>query len=185
MKFVEQGNRCYKGSDYIQGQLLAKYVQANPYLEKEQIFLWIADIIKQVEQYHRCKGAQPYQYVNPYMVVVSEEKEVRLIDAQANSNTSLLEVANKQVIREHFLPEYIYDYSASDVDTDIYGIGKSIQYIFAMTLPNPVLTKWEEYVFQKIVRNCLNSDAKQNYKAPEDILKHLPKMKNWSMKVWR
>ena len=185
MKFVEQGDRCYKGSDYIQGQLLAKYVQSNPYLEKAQIFLWITELVKQVEQYHRCKGEQPYQYVNPYMMVISEEGEVRLIDAKASSNASLLTVANKQVIREHFLPEYLYDYSASDVDTDIYGIGKSIQYIFAMTLPNPALTKWEEYVFQKIVRNCLNSEAKQSYETPQDILKHLPKMKREGLTAMR
>lgn len=178
MKFVEEGNRCYKGSDCVQGQLLVNYVQTNPYMEKGQAFLWIAGLIKQLEQYQRCKGEEPYQYVNPYMLVIDVEKQIRLIDAQATSNASLLEIAHTKVIREHFLPEHIYDYTASDICTDIYGIGKSIQYLFSMTLLDPVLTRWEEYLFQKIIRNCLQTTSRQNYKKPQDIFKHFPKEKN-------
>ena len=181
MKFVEQGSRCYKGSDCVQGQLLAQYIQANPYIEKAQVFLWISTLIKQIAQYHRCKGESPYQYVNPYMVVLNAQKQIVLIDTQAHSSESLLKTANTNVIKEHFLPEHIYDYSASDVSTDIYGIGKSIQYIFAMILPEPALTRWEEYCFRKIIRNCLNIDTKRNYKTPQDIFKHFPKAKRKDM----
>lgn len=177
MKFVEQGDRCYKGSDSVQGQLLGQYMQANPYIEKTQVFQWISELIRQIAQYHKCKGENPYQYVNPYMMVVHTQRQIALIDAQAHSNESLLETANTNVIKEHFLPVHIYDYSASDVSTDIYGIGKSIQYIFSMTSPEPGLTKWEEYLFQKIVRNCLHIDTKRQYKTAQDIFKHFPKEK--------
>jgi hypothetical protein len=177
MKFVEQGNRCYKGGDCVEGQLLANYLQVNPYMDKGQALFWIAELIKQLEQYQRCKGEEAYQYVNPYMLVIDDEKQIRLIDVQATSNSSLLELANTKVIREHFLPEHIYDYTASDICTDIYGIGKNIQYLFSMTLLNPTLTKWEEFLFQKIIRNCLNTTSKQNYKTPQDIFKHFPKEK--------
>ena len=178
MKFTEQGERCYKGSDCIYGELLGKYIQNNPYIEKTQVFFWISELIKQINQYHKCKGQRPYQYVNPYMMVVNSQEEITLIDTQARSNELLIKTANSLVMREHFLPDFIHDYSASDVMTDIYGIGKSIQYVFAMTAPDPKLTIWEEWSFRKIIRNCLNVSLKKGYQIPYDIFKHFPKRKN-------
>ena len=47
-------------------------------------------IAEQLEQFHKCRGKPCYQYVNPYSVIVTEEKELYFLDLGAESNEEML-----------------------------------------------------------------------------------------------
>ena len=62
---------------------------------------------KHLSQFHKCRGNPCYQYVNPYSVIVSEEREIYFLDMGAVSNEEELQNMQRRVVREYFLPLYI------------------------------------------------------------------------------
>ena len=47
-------------------------------------------IAEQLDRFHKCRGKPCYQYVNPYSVIVTEERELYFLDLGAESNEEML-----------------------------------------------------------------------------------------------
>lgn len=124
-------------------------VEISPEPYKKQLFLWIRDLADQLEGIHKCRGNPCYQYVNPYSVIVTEDMTLHFLDMSVESNEKMLVQMNRRSVRENFLPPEVNYYQAASIELDIYGLGRTIQYLLSVTDPIPELTRRETVKFQK------------------------------------
>ncbi|MEF9942316.1 MAG: hypothetical protein RR920_08560 [Lachnospiraceae bacterium] len=177
IKLIDHGSICHISLDCVKGKSLMLWLQEHPYLEKRQLFDWIQGISRQLEQFHRGKTKPCYQYVNPYSLLVTEAETLAFLAMNAPSNEILKKTMNRRSIRLCFCPPSQVNYIKPSVANDIYGLGKTIQFLLFKSEVDPPLTKREEYTYQKIIYKCLRQDSKYNYQNVKEILKEYPKFK--------
>ncbi len=175
LRLIEHGQTCYVSSDNVRGVQLAVWLRSHPDMSKEALFGWIQDIVRQLSLIHKCRGQPCYQYVNPYSLIVTEEKEIYFLDTGAGSNEDVIREMQRRPVREHFLPPEEPYYQRASEELDIYGLGKTIQFLLAETRVDPPLRRIEEKKFQIILSKCLEIHSKKAFTQVSDILKSLPR----------
>lgn len=145
---------------YVQGRPLAWYIKEHPRIPKKLLLEWILHLERQLEMLHKCRNHPCYQYVNPYSIIVSEEGGLYFSDMEAGSNEEMLRLMRKKNIREHFLPPGMPYYRKASVSLDAYGLGKTVQYLLAMTEADPKLNWKETGRLRKMTSHCLNQFSK-------------------------
>lgn len=160
--------------DCVSGELLIHRVRRYPEIEKEILFLWIKQLLIQIEQYHRCRNYQCYKYINPYTVLVTKNDDILLLDMDAQSNEFVLKNMQKRAMREHFVKPVVHIKESTKITLDLYGYAKTIQFILASMKASPDLTRWEEYRLSRIIEKCLSEDSKKRYKDLKQMEKELP-----------
>lgn len=174
LRLIEHGRSCYVSSEYVKGMPLIQWVKQDPNLSKEQLFLWIHEMARQLECIHRCRGKPCYRYVNPYSIIITDKKELYFLDMNAKSNEGTMAVIQRRRIREHFLPPEEPYYQTESIFLDIYGLGKTMQYLLSVSEPEPGLTKSEEARFQKIISKSHDRHSKRTYTQVSELRKHIP-----------
>lgn len=180
LRLIEHGKTCYISSEYVEGSILAEWIRSRPDVDKEQLFLLIREITNQLGMIHKCRKKPYYQYVNPYSIVVAEEGKPYFLDLEAGSNEKRLRFMQRRVVRECFLPKEEAYYQKGSTNLDIYGIGKTIQYLLAMAEPEPPLNRREERRFLRIISKCLNYQSRISYQSTADIRRSIPQYKKKS-----
>ena len=187
LRLIEHNQKCYISSDYVEGKPLIQWLKYHPNLTKKQLFLWIQNLSVQLECIHKCRGNPCYQYVNPYSVIVTEGMTLHFLDMSVESNEKMLVQMNRRSVRENFLPPDVNYYQAASVELDIYGLGRTIQYLLSVTDPIPELTRRETAKLQKIISRCLNRHSKRTFKKVSEIQKEIPNVTDEKMKdkkIW-
>ena len=136
---------------------------------------------------HKCRGNPCYQYVNPYSVIVTEDMTLHFLDMSVESNEKMLVQMNRRSVRENFLPPEVNYYQAASIELDIYGLGRTIQYLLSVTDPIPELTRRETVKFQKIISRCLDGHSKRAFKQMSEIQKEIPNVtekKSKDRRIW-
>lgn len=174
LRLIEHNQVCYVSSEYARGKPLPRWLKYHPCVKKEELFKLISDIAGQLSQIHRCRENPCYQYVNPYSIIVSEDGQVRFLDVNAGSNGEQLRIMQRRTVREHFLPPEEPYYQKASVELDIYGFGRTLQYVLAETEAEPPLRRTEEARFQKIISRCLDRHSKRPFQSVSDIQKMIP-----------
>ena len=174
LRLIEHGQSCYISSEYVKGCILAVWLRYHPNLSKDRLLEWIQDITRQLGLIHRCRGNPCYRYVNPYSIIVTQEGQLHFLDMDAKSNEEQLRFMQRRVIREHFLPLQQAYYQKASVRLDIYGLGRTIQYILSEADPEPPLKRREEARFHKIISRCLKDTSKHSYQDISDIRRQIP-----------
>lgn len=177
LKIVVHSDRCYMSTDYIRGKPLILWLKYHPQIEKERLYRWMRGLLDELEHFHRCRGNPCYQYVNPYSIIVGEDEKLHLLDLGSKEQDEMLHVMQRRNVREHFLsPENQY-YQKVSVQEDIYGFGKTLQYVLSVIEVEPALGRLEEARFQKIISRCLNQNSKKNYQTIQELSEHFPNKK--------
>lgn len=174
LRLIEHNRGCYVSSDYVEGTPLIRWLKYHPDLSKEQLFLWIHEMARQLECIHKCRGNPCYRYVNPYSMIITKDKELYFLDISAKANENILSVMQRRNVREHFLPPEEAYYQTESVFLDIYGLGKTIQYLLSESEPTPAFTKREEVRFQNIISRSLNRRSKRAYTNVSELRKQIP-----------
>ena len=113
--------------------------------------LLLKEIAGQLASFHRCRGNPCYQYVNPYSIVRSEDGRIYFLDMQSEANRSKMIFMQRRDIREYFLPPDEKYYQHASKELDMYGLGKTFQYILASVEAEPRFNRREEYRLQRII----------------------------------
>lgn len=176
LRLIEHNQVCYVSSDNVKGCSLAKWIKYHPYLAKKQIYQWIDDIIRQLVQIHKCRGINCYQYVNPYSVIVTREGKLCFLDIGARSNQEKIRLMRRKNIKNFFFPPgKVYEQRDAE-EIDVYGLGKTIQYLLAFVEAEPAFSRKEEKKLQKVIAKCINSDSKKGFHKITDVQKALLKL---------
>lgn len=169
LKFVMHGDKCYMSTDIVKGKPLIVWLKYHAHITKEQFYEWARQIIADLDHFHRCRGNPCYQYVNPYSVIVGEDRKVYLLDLASKEQEDMMHVMQRRYVRENFLsPENQY-YQKSEEKEDIYGFGKMIQYVLSLVELEPELKFLESVRIQKIITRCLDKQGKKRYQKLSDL----------------
>ena len=169
LKFVMHGDKCYMSTDIVKGKPLIVWLKYHAHITKEQFYEWARQIIADLDHFHRCRGNPCYQYVNPYSVIVGEDRKVYLLDLASKEQEDMMHLMQRRYVRENFLsPENQY-YQKSEEKEDIYGFGKMIQYVLSSVELEPELKFLESVRIQKIITRCLDKQGKKRYQKLSDI----------------
>lgn len=179
LRLIEYNQVCYVSSEFVKGKSLPQWIKYHPFVEKESLFRMINGMAGQLSKIHRCRGNPCYRYVNPYSIIVSEEGEVSFLDMNAKSNNGQLRLMKRRVIREHFLPPDEPYYQKESIELDIYGLGRTWQYLLSETDIDPPLSRSEEAKFQKIISKCLNRHSKKTFQNISEIQRMIPKYRQF------
>lgn len=175
LRLIEHNQVCYISSECIKGKTLPQWMKYHPTVRKEELFQIISDIAGQLSQIHRCRKKPCYRYVNPYSIVVSEDGKAFFLDVNTASNAGQLRIMKRRTVREHFLPPDEPYYQRESVGLDIYGLGRTLQYLFSETDMEPPLSRKEESRFLKIISRCLDINSKKSFQNVSEIQKLIPK----------
>ena len=169
LKFVMHGDKCYMSTDIVKGKPLIVWLKYHAHITKEQFYEWARHIIADLDHFHRCRGNPCYQYVNPYSVIVGEDRKVYLLDLASKEQEDMMHLMQRRYVRENFLsPENQY-YQKSEEKEDIYGFGKMIQYVLSSVELEPELKFPESVRIQKIITRCLDKQGKKRYQKLSDL----------------
>jgi len=177
IKFIEHGGRCRLTMDYIPGELLMDRVRRNPQLIKSDLLEWFRLLVIQLEQYHRYSKNQCYRYLNPYSILITEEKKPILLDLTAESNEFVLKNLQQRPMRQYFFKITAHAWDESGLSKDLYSLGKTMQFVLAHAEVEPTLTRYEEYKLSKVIEKCLGENPKKQYQSLAQIQKELPRAK--------
>lgn len=174
LRLIEHGQICYISSEYIEGRPLVWWLKYHPNISKQQLLAWMGSMAKQLAKIHKCKKKPCYQYVNPYSMVVTEEGELYFLDLEAGANEGIRKRMLRRDIREHFLPSGDSYYGKGSIPLDIYGLGKTFQYLLASVRVDPPLGRRETAKLKKIISKCQRYNSKHSYQSVQEICKDLP-----------
>lgn len=141
---------------------------------KEQLFAWFQQLLEQLIQYHQCHENQNYRYLNPYSVLVTRDGKLLLLNLDADSNEFVLLNLQKRAMRAHFVKPIVHITEGAGEQLDLYGYGKTIQFILANTNVEPSLSRFQENKLEKIINKCLNESPGKKYNELIQIKKELP-----------
>lgn len=169
LKFVMHGDKCYMSTDIVKGKPLIVWLKYHAHITKEQFYEWARQIIADLDHFHRCRGNPCYQYVNPYSVIVGEDRKVYWLDLASKEQEDMMHLMQRRYVRENFLsPENQY-YQKSEEKEDIYGFGKMLQYVLSSVELEPELKFLESVRIQKIITRCLDKQGKKRYQKLSDL----------------
>ncbi|SHJ52470.1 protein kinase family protein [Hespellia stercorisuis] len=182
IRFLEHDGRCHVSMDFVKGQLLIRHLKEEPQVTKAQLFEWLRSLARQIEQYHRCRKNQCYRYLNPESILVREDKKLLFLDLAAVSNEFVIRDMQKRVMRRHFVKKVLTMSGNPRLETDLYSLGKSMQYILAHTQVEPPLSRTEEHQLSKIISKCLGENPKRTYQDFNQIQKEIPRIQHPKIK---
>lgn len=185
LRLIEHNQVCYVSSEYVKGKTLTQWIKYHPCIEKERFLQLVDSITGQLSQIHRCRGNPCYRYVNPYSIIVSEDGKPSFLDINAKSNAGQLRIMKRRTVREHFLPPDEPYYQKESIELDIYGLGRTLQYLLSETDMEPPLGRSEEARFQKIISRCLGRHSKKIFHNVSDIQRMIPKYRQSKKKKAR
>jgi hypothetical protein len=142
-------------------------------MEKKQMIHWIFTMIRQLVQIHKCRGNPCYQYVNPYSIIVTDKGELCFLDIGADSNKEKIRLMYRRNIRENFLPEEENIYHKVSEELDIYGFGKTLQYLLNFVEVEPKFTKKEEKKLKKMISRCIETSDRKRFKKALQVQMYL------------
>lgn len=176
LRLIEHGQMCYISSENVQGKNIARYLKYHPVMEKRELFRLLKEIAEQLSLIHRCRGNPCYQYVNPYSIILAEDGRVYFLDMQAEPNREQVVFMQRRDIREYFLPPEENYYQHASKELDIYGLGKTFQYILASVEAEPHLSRREESRLQRMISKTMGTKGSR-YQNVSELQKYIPREK--------
>lgn len=173
LRFIEHGAHCRQSLDWMEGTLLAYYLREHPQLDKELLFGWFRQLGNALDQYQRCRKGQNYRYLNPYSILVTEEGQLFLLNLEAPENGFVMKKMQQKAVRNHFVRP-MFTRTAQEMRlADLFGLGRTMQFILACTQTEPPLTRREERKMERIIEKCAG-ERKKKYEEIRQVLKDLP-----------
>ena len=160
LRFIEHGTQCRQSMDCVEGTILIYYLRDHPMVEKRILFEWFRQIGTSLDQFHRCRKGQCYRYLNPYSVVVTGEGVLLLMNLEAPENEFVMKKMQQRAVRVHFLRPAAARRAGQMRAADLFGFGRTMQFMLACTEVVPGLTHWEKARLTRIIGRCTESGRK-------------------------
>lgn len=100
-----------------------------------------------------------------------------LLNLEDPQNEFVMKNMQKRSMRHHFVRAVQTFGENSKIAVDLYGLGKTVQFLLACTESLPGFRFWEEYQLTRFIQKCLQTEEKKRYGNLKEALKDLPKEK--------
>jgi hypothetical protein len=115
--------------------------------------------------------------VNPYSLIVTKEGKLCFLDIGADSNRKRIQTMQRRNIREVFRPKGDDLYQRESERIDIYGLGKTLQYLLAFIEVEPVFTRKEEKRMKILISRCISERNRRRFEKFSDVMNYLIELK--------
>lgn len=178
IKMVQHGKYCERIQDTVSGQTLIYWLKYHPQTEKEELWNLMRKLLLQITWFHKYGEKQTYGCLSPYSVIVKEDGEIYLLDPETEGSRETMRQIQSRTVRKYFSNPEIYRQRGICEAADIYGFGRTLQYMLSQSEPDPPLTTREEYKLAKLIQNCLETDGEKGYTDFSMVQKHFPKLRS-------
>lgn len=176
LRFIEHGAHCRQSMDCVDGTILIYYLRDHPEIQKQMLFEWFRQIGTSLDQFRRCRKGQSYRYLNPYSLVVSEEERLLLLNLESPENEFAMKKMQQRAVREHFVKPVFSMGAGGHQAADLFGFGKTIQFMLAYTSVVPGLTRREEIRLSRVIDRCTGKRGKR-YEEVRQAVRELPEVR--------
>lgn len=177
LRFMDQGNLTRITMDYRKGELLLSWLKENRIMDKELLYQWMDLLVRQVCLFHKCQKNQCYRYLSPESVLVTADGQLYLLDLEAQSNAFVMRDMQRREMRQHFMKNESYFQHHKKEETDLYSLGKTIQFLLARSKITPRLSRREEKQIDSFIQKCLGNHPRRSYQNLDKIQKEIPQYK--------
>ena len=169
---VEENNKLYTVEEYIRGtDLLRRFNEHGIFKEKDvlEISIQLCDILKKL---HALNPPIIHRDIKPSNIMIRKNGSLVLIDF--NATKEYQDGVNEDTVlfgtRYFAAPEQLTGYGQSDIRTDIYGIGATMNYLMTGMAVNQMIIPG---VFHDIWQKCTRMDQSDRYGSIEALERDL------------
>jgi len=180
-----ESNNFYMVQDYVEGQTLKEYVDANGRMQTEKICRITSELCDIVGYLHNQNPAIIYRDIKPSNIMITTGGKIVLIDF------GISKIYKNDTVKDtmcacsngYAAPEQ-YGAGKSCTQTDIYGIGMLVYFMVKGRTPftgiEPLLDEnYEGYINEKlktVIKKCVKIEIKDRYGSVEDLQKEISKI---------
>lgn len=169
---------CYLLMEHIQGETLNERITTQPkfFARRANLDKFVSQLLDSVHYLH-CNNVLHGDLKPQNIMLTQINNDVKIIDLGFCLSNSYTDTAG--MTREYAAPEQLQGLTQQmDHTTDIYAIGKMLEYIDQRTRHGV------PYIYKCIMKQCLRNDRSKRYNSVSEI-EHILQRKWWKMKrVW-
>lgn len=175
--YRKEANTEYLLKYYIQGTDLEKYQEQNRVLSVREVLCIVIGICKAIAKLHALTPPVLHRDIKPKNLIIDGRGNVHLIDFE----TSRTYKENKSKDTVFFgtegsaAPEQ-YGYSQTDVRTDVYGIGKVLEFLYNENYHGQTEAGHAWWEIQKIIQKAVAFDPKHRYQSVSKLQSDLERV---------
>lgn len=171
LRFVDKNGYCHMVSDYVKGSSIAGHIKEHPQMEKQDFFHLLSQITAVALQYSKWQDGDCYGYMNPYAFILAGE-ELTLLDTKDEENEQAIAFMQRKNVRSLFMrPQRVLSLKMNFED-DMYGLGKTLQFLAAKSEVTPKMGRKEEKILKRIISKCLD-EKKKSIKDLKEVNREL------------
>lgn len=168
MELEENIGELYCIEEYIKGDNLLEIFNHNGELSEKEvlnIMLQICDILKKL---HALNPPIIHRDIKPSNIIKTAGNVYYLIDFNASKieNRDMCEDTVLAGTRYFAAPEQLTGYGVSDVRTDIFGMGATMNYLLTGMMFNQMIAFGK---FESIIKKCTSLDMNNRYQSIEEL----------------
>ncbi|MCM1180912.1 MAG: protein kinase [Clostridium sp.] len=164
---------------YIQGMDLESYQERNGVLDAAEILRIGIEICQAVTKLHALEPPVVHRDIKPKNLIIDYRGNVHLIDFETARDYK--ENHTKDTVffgtEGNAAPEQ-YGYSQSDVRTDVYGIGKVLEYLYDENADSQVKDRGAYRRIRKIIQKAAAFDPARRYQSVSKLQSALERVRN-------
>lgn len=165
---LQAENQCLCIMEYVKGQNLKEYIRKKyeeTKISERRIAQWGMELCEILSYLHRQQPAVLYQDLKPSNVICSESGKLKLIDPDG---AGFLGEGFSVSGTEGFLAPEQREGGKLDARTDLYGLGRTLQWILEKSVRKK---RSSGYEIQRILSRCTEDDPEKRYADCEALKK--------------
>ena len=169
---IEDAGRLITVEEYIQGITLKKYIEENGPMSEETAAHFALILCRTVQQLHSFKPAVIHRDIKPENIIINNES-LYLLDLNAAKCAGTRAGQDTVLIgTPGFAAPEQYGFTPSDERTDIYAIGRVLNFMVTGKLPPEEKAKGR---IGRIVQKCTQMEPGRRFKSAAEISAALSK----------
>lgn len=164
---AEQNGKLIIIEDYIQGRSLQDIYDMEGTFSEKQVIGIVWELCNILQRLHEYTPSIIHRDIKPSNIMLSDDGVVKLIDFNAAKEFAEGKTEDTQFIgaRDFAAPEQ-YGFGQSDVRTDIYAIGVTMNYLLTGMVPRKSMYK---EVLGEVIGKCVRLDAVDRYQSVREL----------------
>ena len=162
--------------EYIKGENLYNIISSGGVLNENKAYAVGCDLAKILLELQKLNPPVIHRDIKPSNIIISDDGRVYLVDFNtAKHNNEIKSQDTRLLGTRYFAAPEQYGFGQSDLRTDIYGFGVTINYLLTGSKPGDGIAKCR---FSYILEKCLSIDPDKRYEDADSLYKALTKKKN-------
>ena len=157
-EFLNQGNQCYQINSMRKGVSLMQHVKETEMMSGMEFYHLIYGMAEQLRLFYKSEGKNSvscYGYVNPLAFIIAEKGDIYLLDVSAKESADLVKRMQKRDFRNLFVRKEQVLTQTMEREDDLYGFGKSIQFLWTQGKFQDKFSRIEEWYIRQMIEKCL------------------------------